>query len=105
MLAILASHGVDYTEVLKEVQDLGYAKADPSADVEDHDVRAKICILAKLAFGVTVHPPRRALQGDFQIAKQSILYAKAQEWDSPLCIDVSPFMIPLAACDVRGPGT
>lgn len=48
--------GVDYDEVLKEAQELGYAEANPSADVDGHDVCAKICILAKLAFGVTVNP-------------------------------------------------
>jgi len=49
-------NGADYTSVLKEAQDLGYAEADPSADVEGYDVRAKIAILAKLAYGVTVSP-------------------------------------------------
>ena len=46
--------GMDYDEVLKEAQDLGFAEADPAADVEGYDVRAKIAILAKLAFGTTV---------------------------------------------------
>lgn len=43
--------GADYAEILKQAQDLGFAEADPTADVEGHDVRAKICILAYLAFG------------------------------------------------------
>jgi len=34
--------GADYGEVLKEAQELGYAEADPTADVEGHDVRAKV---------------------------------------------------------------
>ena len=34
-----------------EAQALGFAEADPTADVEGHDVQAKICILAKLAYG------------------------------------------------------
>ena len=46
--------GMDYDEVLKEAQDLGFAEAGPAADVEVYDVRAKIAILAKLAFGTTV---------------------------------------------------
>lgn len=46
--------GADYATVLQEAQDLGFAEADPTADVEGHDVRAKIAILAKLAFGQTV---------------------------------------------------
>jgi len=40
--------GADYDEVLKEAQDLGFAEADPSADVDGYDVRAKIAILAKV---------------------------------------------------------
>ena len=34
-----------------EAQALGFAEADPTADVEGHDVQAKIALLAKLAFG------------------------------------------------------
>lgn len=39
---------------MKTAQQLGYAEADPSADVEGWDARSKLCILARLAFGVTV---------------------------------------------------
>jgi homoserine dehydrogenase len=48
--------GADYNEVLKEAQDLGYAEADPAADVEGWDVRAKISLLSQLAFGQTISP-------------------------------------------------
>lgn len=41
-------------DVLKEAQRLGFAESDPTADVEGHDVRAKISIVAKLAFGTSV---------------------------------------------------
>ena len=47
---------VSYDAILKEAQDLGYAEADPTADVEGHDVRAKIAILAQLAFGCSSIP-------------------------------------------------
>eukprot|EP01138_Halocafeteria_seosinensis_P011095 gb/GECG01011332.1/.p1 GENE.gb/GECG01011332.1/~~gb/GECG01011332.1/.p1 ORF type:complete len:503 (+),score=66.51 gb/GECG01011332.1/:1-1509(+) len=40
--------------LVKEAQEKGYAEADPTADVEGFDARAKIVILAKLAFGKTV---------------------------------------------------
>ena len=36
---------------ITEAQALGFAEADPTADVEGHDVQAKIALLAKLAFG------------------------------------------------------
>ena len=39
---------------MQEAQALGFAEADPTADVEGHDVQAKIALLAKLAFGKTV---------------------------------------------------
>mmetsp|Transcript_15225 Transcript_15225/g.27501 ORF Transcript_15225/g.27501 Transcript_15225/m.27501 type:complete len:267 (+) Transcript_15225:1-801(+) len=68
--------GTDYAEVLKEAQDLGYAEADPTADVEGHDVRAKICILAKLAFGVTVDPAKVPCQGITSITSTDFEYAK-----------------------------
>ena len=41
--------GAEYADVLREAQRLGYAEADPSADVDGHDARAKLCILARLA--------------------------------------------------------
>jgi homoserine dehydrogenase len=46
--------GHDYAQALREAQALGYAEADPTADVEGFDVQAKLCILTKLAFGVTI---------------------------------------------------
>ena len=43
--------GAAYDEVLAEAQRLGYAEADPTADVQGHDAAAKVAILAGLAFG------------------------------------------------------
>ena len=54
MLSKMEDEGSDYDIVLKEAQDLGFAEADPTADVEGHDVQAKIALLAKLAFGQAV---------------------------------------------------
>lgn len=52
-------------QVLKSAQELGYAESDPSADVEGWDARSKLCILTKLAFGVTVG----ACNGGFMMLK------------------------------------
>jgi len=68
--------GADYDEVLKEAQDLGFAEADPTADVEGHDVRAKICLLAKLAFGTTVSVDDIPCRGITQITPVDFEYAK-----------------------------
>ncbi len=45
MIMIILIQGADYGDVLKEAQALGFAEADPTADVEGYDVQAKISIL------------------------------------------------------------
>ena len=44
-------NGKDFSEVLKTAQELGYAEADPSADVDGFDAARKIIILAAIAYG------------------------------------------------------
>ena len=41
---------VDFDEVLKKAQELGYAEADPSADIEGYDIKNKVCITASIAY-------------------------------------------------------
>ncbi|MCC2029248.1 homoserine dehydrogenase [Microbacterium sp. YMB-B2] len=48
------SEGADFADVLADAQRLGYAEADPTADVEGHDAAQKAAILASLAFHTTV---------------------------------------------------
>jgi len=64
ILSKMTSEGSDYASALKEAQALGYAEADPSADVEGYDAAAKVQILSSLAFGT-------ALNGD-EIFRQGI---------------------------------
>ena len=54
ILTRMANEGVAYAEVLAEAQRLGYAEADPAADVDGLDAADKIAILAALAFGGSV---------------------------------------------------
>jgi homoserine dehydrogenase len=54
ILTRMTEAGVDYAEALLEAQELGYAEADPTADVEGYDAGAKIAILASIAFGARV---------------------------------------------------
>ena len=76
MLTKMEKEGVSYDKVLKEAQDLGYAEADPTADVEGHDVQAKIALLANLAYGQVIpirHIPTIGISSissvDFEYAK------------------------------------
>ena len=54
MLDAMTKRGADYGEILAEAQRLGYAEADPTADVEGFDARRKIVLSANVAFGVSV---------------------------------------------------
>ncbi len=54
ILTKMDESGANYADVLAEAQALGYAEADPTADVEGHDAAAKAAILASLAFHTRV---------------------------------------------------
>ncbi|MGH9069496.1 MAG: homoserine dehydrogenase [Acidimicrobiales bacterium] len=54
ILTRMSEEGASYADALAEAQSLGYAEADPTADVEGHDAAAKAAILASIAFGAEV---------------------------------------------------
>ncbi|MDY0235599.1 MAG: homoserine dehydrogenase [Gudongella sp.] len=54
ILTKMSDEGLGYDEVLKEAQELGYAEADPAADVEGLDTMRKLRILSTLALGASI---------------------------------------------------
>lgn len=56
ILSAMAEDGRPYQDVLVDAQELGYAEADPSGDVEGDDAVDKLVILARLAFGTWLDP-------------------------------------------------
>lgn len=54
ILTQMTQHGAAYADALAEAQRLGYAEADPTADVEGHDAGAKAAIIASIVFGASV---------------------------------------------------
>jgi homoserine dehydrogenase len=54
ILTKMAAQGAGFDQVLSEAQQLGYAEADPTADVDGWDAAYKICVLARVAFGASV---------------------------------------------------
>ena len=54
ILTKMTEDGAEYADVLAEAQTLGYAEADPTADVEGYDAGAKVVIMASIAFGADV---------------------------------------------------
>jgi len=67
--------GADYATVLADAQSLGYAEADPSADVDGHDARAKLVILTRIALHAEIDPDQVAAQSIRQISAVDFAYA------------------------------
>lgn len=59
ILSAMTSDGVDFDLALKQAQELGYAEADPTLDIDGHDAAHKLILLIRLAFGA--HYPYTAL--------------------------------------------
>lgn len=75
MLSKMTEHGADYAQVLAEAQALGYAEADPTADVEGHDAQAKAAIIATVAFGASVSDSDVPVQGISAVTADDIANA------------------------------
>lgn len=73
ILTKMTNENKEFDDVLKEAQQLGYAEADPTSDVENHDARYKLKILSKLAFGY--EPDEIYTEGITTIEKADIDYA------------------------------
>ncbi len=105
ILTEIEKHGSAFEQVLAEAQRLGYAEADPSADVDGYDARSKLAILAALAFGEKITPSdiytegiRRIQPLDFQYAHQLAhtirLICSAHQTHQGLILSVRPALIP-----------
>jgi homoserine dehydrogenase len=68
--------GAGYAEVLKKAQAAGYAEADPSADVDGFDARAKLCALARLGLHAEIDPEEVPAQTISTISALDFAYAK-----------------------------
>ncbi len=68
--------GAAYAEVLVDAQRLGYAEADPTADVGGFDARAKLCILCRVAMQAEIDPEQIGTQSIAAIDAVDFAYAK-----------------------------
>ena len=76
ILTKMTEEGSSFEDALKTAQKLGYAEADPTADVEGHDACRKIAILSSLAFGKTVDFEEIYTEGITKVTDKDIKYAK-----------------------------
>jgi homoserine dehydrogenase len=100
--------GAEYADILREAQRLGYAEADPSADVDGYDARAKLCILARLAMGAELKPESVPTQTISRVSATDFAYAKelgatirqisrAEKREDGVRARVAPMLVPLSS--------
>ncbi|MDT9294284.1 MAG: homoserine dehydrogenase [Arthrospira platensis PCC 7345] len=75
ILTRMQAEGANFDEVLQQAQELGYAEADPTADVDGLDAADKIAILASLAFGGRIKLEQVYCEGIRGISATDIDYA------------------------------
>ncbi|MCC5953763.1 MAG: homoserine dehydrogenase [Acidimicrobiia bacterium] len=76
ILTRMTEHGDSYATALADAQLLGFAEADPTADVEGHDAAAKLAILATIAFGYEVTAADVAVEGISGVEDTDIEFAR-----------------------------
>ena len=116
ILTRMSSEGVGFDDVLADAQRLGYAEADPTADVDGFDAVYKVAILGRLAFGTGAPVDSVYREGirtidarDFRYAHELgytiKLIAAAQRKDKGLLLRVHPALVPLNVpmASVSGP--
>ncbi|MBD9698459.1 homoserine dehydrogenase [Flavimobilis sp. GY10621] len=73
----MTTKGLAFDDVLRTAQELGYAEADPTADVEGHDAAAKAAIIASLAFHTRVTLDDVACEGITKVSADDVAWATA----------------------------
>ncbi len=76
ILTEMESRNVDYASALREAQELGYAEADPTFDIDGTDTVQKLAILTQLAFGTRVHWREIPYQGIEKIDLEDLHFAR-----------------------------
>ena len=75
ILTEMRDKGRDFGDVLREAQDLGYAEADPTFDVEGIDAAHKLCILSSIAFGIPLQFDAVYTEGISGVSTEDVVYA------------------------------
>ena len=115
ILSKMTDEGLSYGDVLKEAQDLGYAEADPTADVEGLDAARNLAILASISFNRRIFFEDVTVEGITNIDTEDISFGKefgynikligiAKESSKGLSLNVYPAFVPLThpLASVRG---
>jgi len=112
ILTEMDSKGRDFSDVLVEAQEKGYAEADPTFDVEGIDAAHKLVILASLAFAMPLDTKQIFTDGITQLQPQDVSYARelgyavkhlgiARQTEQGVEIRVHPTLVP-KGCLIAG---
>jgi homoserine dehydrogenase len=107
ILSKMEEENMDYEDALRMAQKLGYAEADPTADVEGYDALAKIVILTNVLLGGNIKPSDAKREGISALSKEEILNTKeegfrykliasAKKESGSISASVSPQKLPLS---------
>jgi len=107
ILSKMEEENMDYEDALKLAQKLGYAEADPTADVEGYDALAKIVILSNVLLQGNIKPSDAKREGISSLGKDEILAAKEEGYryklialtkkeNGQITASVSPQKLPLS---------
>ncbi len=76
ILTQMFDYGKSFAQALSEAQNLGYAEADPTLDINGYDAGAKLLILASLAYGINAVPEDILIEGIEGITSDDMEFAK-----------------------------
>lgn len=76
ILTKMAQDGWDFAQALQQAQNLGYAEANPSLDIDGYDAAHKLLILASIAYGIKAAPEEILVEGISEVAPEDIEFAK-----------------------------
>ncbi|MCY9510735.1 homoserine dehydrogenase [Paenibacillus larvae] len=104
ILSKMSAEGAAYEDVLKEAQQLGYAEADPTSDVEGLDAARKMTILSTLGFHAGIELFDVKVKGISEVTKEDIAYGKqlgyevkllgiAEQQEGYIAVSVQPTMV------------
>ncbi|MFN9503796.1 MAG: homoserine dehydrogenase [Rubrivivax sp.] len=105
ILSEMRSKGLDFAEVLKEAQRLGYAEADPTFDIEGIDAAHKATLMSAIGFGIPVQFDKAYVEGITRLSAVDIRYAEqlgyrikllgiTKRRDSGIELRVHPTLVP-----------
>lgn len=114
ILDVMTREGKDFAGVLANAQELGYAEADPTADIDGWDIRRKLVISSNIAYGISVQEEDIPMSGIRGITAEDIasfteagfvcrMIATSARTEAGISATVEPMLLPKGAPEAAVP--